>query len=172
MEPYRYSLGLLELASGACLLVLAICMMSVQTFDIYPPLGFLPGFIAEPLFFRLATYAQGRMPEASKLATFSLSRNLLLLVFGVFLLLPFAQFTLMPNESSRPTFVACLVSGGMILLGGLGPRVAYLVGGTLLFGLGLALFGPASFATVIFCVIVGLALIPAGVVTLRRELPR
>ncbi len=173
MLDYRYSLGLLELAAGGCLLLLALCLTVVQSFDVTPPVGFLPAFIAAPLFFWLATRVQERLPLRANLKTYTYSRPETLIVMGICLLVPVTQILLLPaSQSGGPVYLAAMVSAMVILLGGTGPRVAYLVGGTLLLGLGLALYGPASYATAIFCTLIGLVLIPTGVATLRRELRR
>lgn len=172
MQEYRYSLGLLELATGIGLLVLALYTALVQPDNTYPLLRLVIHIVAAPLLFWIMTQAQARLSEDAKLATFTLSVPTALAAFGFFLLVPLALSSPMLNNQNFSTIsAACIVSGGMILFGGTGPRIAYPVGGIMLLGLGLTLFAPAPYATILFCILVSLILIPAGIVTLHRELP-
>ncbi len=44
-------MGLFELAFGGALLLPALCTTLAVQLQLYPPLGFLPGFIAVPVLF-------------------------------------------------------------------------------------------------------------------------
>ncbi len=175
MRQYRYSLGLLELASGAAFLLSALCTSLVSQLGVYPPLGFLPIFVATPLLFWVSTKTQECMPETSRLATFSLSKNRVLLAAGVLLLLPVLQISLFSSlrgADSFPLTIGFVITGALILFGDAKPQVWLLAGLSLVLGLVLTLYTRPDYAALVYCGVVGVLLIPVGIVTLRRELLR
>ena len=133
MREYRYSLGLLELAAGVCMLILALYVTLIEMPGVSPVWRFALNIIGVPLTFWITSKVQERLPKNAKLATFILSRRTLLIAFAICWFALVIPVVLFPrNPSTTPNVIAAVFAGGIVLVGGTGPRIAYLVSGTLL----------------------------------------
>lgn len=169
----RFSMGLLELAFGGALLLMALCTTLVAQLQLYPPLGFLPGFIATPAIFWAAASLQKRFPAAND-ATYSFSKSTLPVVFTASLIVPLT-LTVIPEpfrDQTLPLIVGFTVAAGLLLINDGKRHVHVLAAVSALLGAALTLFAGGTMSTVLYCSVFGLTLLLAGTASLRQHLKR
>ena len=169
----RFSMGLLELAFGVVLLLTALCPTLVVQLQLYPPLGFLPGFIAVPALFWAAASLQKRFPGAND-ATYSFSTSTLPVVFTASLIAPLA-LTVIPEpfrDQTLTLLVGLTVAAGLLLINDGKRHVHVLVAASAFLGAALTLFPGGMMSTVLYCSIFGMTLLVAGSASLRQHLKR
>lgn len=136
----RFSIGLLEVAFGTVLLLLALCTTLVFQLQVYPPLGFLPGFIATPIIFRAAASLQKQLPETND-ATYSFSKHTMPVVFIGSLIAPLT-LTVIPEpfrDQIMPLLIGFMVAAGLLFIDRGKQRVYVLAAVSTLLGVRLTL---------------------------------
>lgn len=167
----RFSMGLIELSSGIVLLLLALCTTLVVQLQLYPPLGFLPGFIAIPAIFWGAASLQKRFPETND-ATYSFSTSTMPIVFTASLIVPLT-LTVIPEpyrDQTMPLIFGLTVAAGLLLINDGKRHVHVLAAVSALLGAVLTLFSGGMMSAVLYCSVFGLLLLLAGAASLRRNL--
>lgn len=166
-------MGLMELSFGTALLLLALCTTLVVQLQIYPPLGFLPGFIAIPIIFRAAASLQKRFPETND-ATYSFPKYIMPVVFAGGLIAPLT-LTVIPEpfrDRVLPLFTGIVVAAGLLLINDGKRHVRTLAAVSAILGAVLVIFPGGMMGATLYCAIFGPLLLLAGAVSLRRNLKR